>query len=698
MASYLLDMLFGANKRPEELPFNPMVAAGPPTDLFGQAPITQTELPPPGQAPPPQGPQQPGGPLASILDYAQGLGQPKGGPVPLPGGPPTSQDMQAAMAMGGPPPGAQGGGTGQGMPGAMPPPMAQQPPPPPPGEMDMRAPPDVPSPVQAAPGGANPMLPPPPQGGRPAPAPVMEDMRGDGRSLLGRAKDFFTGPAMDQSPLQRQLQELGLSPRPPSRMEAFGNALTGFSQGVLGARAHGDRDNALAAGLAGAGQGYGEPGRRYEQQARQASLLGLQLQQSGQKAQKPVAVGGKLYDPTSGKFLDPGATESDRAKLALDVGRFGLEGARTESEINTQAGRLGLDTSRLSLDEKRAAVDAALGMGRLGVEQGQLGVSQQNAATQRALGFGNLDVAQGQLGVAEQNAATQRALGFGNLGVARDNAETSRLTGMGNLGVAQQNAATGAAGLVPPDIRALQGAGIDPRSPDAQKAILSNIGGRGQTNINMGGEGAEQRTVGEGVGKEYLELRQGAKAAAGTLGTLGQMDRLAGQIESGPGSGAVDIARRLGSLVGVDSALPERQAFEALSNKLVLDQLGGSLGAGVSNADTQFLKDTVPKLSNTPEANRYLIEAGKRLAQRKIEAANAADQFRAQAGSLVGKLPDGRTWPDVLAEMQGRSITEGLSPPSGGAVSQSPGPQGAMPAPTGATPSLLDQMQNRYGF
>ena len=85
---------------------------------------------------------------------------------------------------------------------------------------------------------------------------------------------------------------------------------------------------------------------------------------------------------------------------------------------------------------------------------------------------------------------------------------------------------------------------------------------------------------------------------------------------------------KVGNQLGIDiEGLPESEQFEALSNELVLEKSQQMSGA-LSNADMDFLLNTVPRLSNTKEGRAQMLNFAKRLQQREINYAKAAQQFR----------------------------------------------------------------------
>jgi len=114
------------------------------------------------------------------------------------------------------------------------------------------------------------------------------------------------------------------------------------------------------------------------------------------------------------------------------------------------------------------------------------------------------------------------------------------------------------------------------------------------------------------------------------------------------------------------------ELFAKLSNKLILDASGGSLGQGFSNADREFIQNTTANISNTPEGNRQIIDLAKKVEQRKVE---IAKMQRAYAKSHGGRIDAG--FDDQLAQW--------AADPKNALFPQSMPGSGAAPAQQGQT-------------
>lgn len=145
------------------------------------------------------------------------------------------------------------------------------------------------------------------------------------------------------------------------------------------------------------------------------------------------------------------------------------------------------------------------------------------------------------------------------------------------------------------------------------------------------GEKAYDSELGKDNAKLFLGYQTKGRDAAGALGTLGVLDKLTTdpRFYSGTGGEMVTGAKRAAASLGVASpdAAGPNELFGAMSNKLVLDAAGGSLGAQISNGDRDFIQRTAPSLGATPEGNRALIGIQKKIYTRNQEVAQLARDY-----------------------------------------------------------------------
>lgn len=154
------------------------------------------------------------------------------------------------------------------------------------------------------------------------------------------------------------------------------------------------------------------------------------------------------------------------------------------------------------------------------------------------------------------------------------------------------------------------------------------------TNIDQKGETEEAKSAGKAAGERRAGMFAAANSATNNLATLTRVGTLLDQVQQGklePGRMSVSAwAKSLGvnddfaKGLGLDpKSVGTSQAVQAMTNELVLGKIGaGGLPANnFSDADRQFLTDTLPKLGNDPRANKILIEAARRVHQGSIQRA-----------------------------------------------------------------------------
>lgn len=166
----------------------------------------------------------------------------------------------------------------------------------------------------------------------------------------------------------------------------------------------------------------------------------------------------------------------------------------------------------------------------------------------------------------------------------------------------------------------------------------------GATNINLPGQ-KYPNSFNEALGKADVEQLQGyQKSAEGSsklIGTLDQLEKLNPTAMSGGGAETrAQVANWLSGWTGVDvvdpKVLSDTQSYNAIVTKSILDALGGSLGAGVSNADTALIKATVPKLEYSPEARKQLMDYLRKRATEGVDVYNRAREYGEAHQGLKG--------------------------------------------------------------
>jgi hypothetical protein len=150
-----------------------------------------------------------------------------------------------------------------------------------------------------------------------------------------------------------------------------------------------------------------------------------------------------------------------------------------------------------------------------------------------------------------------------------------------------------------------------------------------------------QEALGSARAKTYTDLavEQPRKAAA-ALNNLNALDDLLRGVETGPatpiGMKAAGIAREFG--VEVDPNLNRKQAAQAISNQFALQARntaeGGGMPGQMSDKDREFLLNSVPNLTQSPEGRQMLIDVQRRMLKRQILAAERAREYVAKHGTL----------------------------------------------------------------
>jgi hypothetical protein len=161
--------------------------------------------------------------------------------------------------------------------------------------------------------------------------------------------------------------------------------------------------------------------------------------------------------------------------------------------------------------------------------------------------------------------------------------------------------------------------------------------GANQTNIDMKGENAYSVERNKGFAKKAEEFDAADLSAQKTINTLAQMENMVSDpsFYSGFGADQVLSVKRMTVALGADPTnVNSMEQFNTLSKQAALDNMGGSLGTGFSNADRDFVTEQVAQLGNTPEGNKAIIAINRKQAQRKIEIARMAREYEAQNGRL----------------------------------------------------------------
>ncbi len=175
--------------------------------------------------------------------------------------------------------------------------------------------------------------------------------------------------------------------------------------------------------------------------------------------------------------------------------------------------------------------------------------------------------------------------------------------------------------------------------------------GAARTNVNttvQSGEKEFDKAVGKDYGETFVGINKAARDSVGSINNLNLMEKLTHDptFYSGTGGEFATKLKQAGVSTGFlpEGAASANELFQKVSQKSVVDNLG-SLGAGVSNADRQFIQGTVPNIANTPDGNRQIIGIGRKVEERKQAVAKLAREY---AGKHGGRIDAG--FDDYLAQ------------------------------------------------
>ena len=170
---------------------------------------------------------------------------------------------------------------------------------------------------------------------------------------------------------------------------------------------------------------------------------------------------------------------------------------------------------------------------------------------------------------------------------------------------------------------------------------LRAVGSPGtRVTVNNAAETEENKAIGKSRGEAYAAIVKAGSDAGSKLNRLDVIDRTLSGVDTNqltPIGMKVAGVLRAGGL-NIDPNLPAKEAAQAVSNELALQARNPSGGAGMpgamSDADREFLVNTVPNLAQTPNGRQAIITVMRRLAKRDQEVAKLANEYRAKRGTF----------------------------------------------------------------
>lgn len=123
------------------------------------------------------------------------------------------------------------------------------------------------------------------------------------------------------------------------------------------------------------------------------------------------------------------------------------------------------------------------------------------------------------------------------------------------------------------------------------------------------------------------------------LATLPPDQLISGQFASGR-IGVTNLLQTLGLASPADTAkLNNSQVYQKVAGDVILQTLGGKLGAGFSNDDRKFIQGLIPQLETSPEARRALIKFMQDKNQEIIKESNRLESYARTNKGLNGFEP-----------------------------------------------------------
>jgi hypothetical protein len=135
-----------------------------------------------------------------------------------------------------------------------------------------------------------------------------------------------------------------------------------------------------------------------------------------------------------------------------------------------------------------------------------------------------------------------------------------------------------------------------------------------QVSVDAKGEEAFVKELGQLDAKEVSnarKIREVSTAAVKALNTLATYpdDKLISGAFADNRVGISNFLNTIGLASGTDKErISNSQQYQKVAGDVILQTLGGKLGAGFSNEDRKFIQSLIPQLETSPKARRALIE------------------------------------------------------------------------------------------
>lgn len=173
-----------------------------------------------------------------------------------------------------------------------------------------------------------------------------------------------------------------------------------------------------------------------------------------------------------------------------------------------------------------------------------------------------------------------------------------------------------------------------PNAPAPKEGTTVNVSNKLETE--------EAKAIGKARGEIYKNISEANANALTSNATLDEMEQYLEKVETGKLTPlATDIAQWGQSLgIKIDPKWNSAQALDAVSKKFALTFRNPAGGSGMpgnfSDQDRKYLEQIAPSLGKSAEANKMIIDAMRKINQRKLETQQLADEFYEKNGTLKG--------------------------------------------------------------
>ena len=191
----------------------------------------------------------------------------------------------------------------------------------------------------------------------------------------------------------------------------------------------------------------------------------------------------------------------------------------------------------------------------------------------------------------------------------------------------------------------LQLAGRTDLNPQEQRVLANarevlKLASPGQT-VNLGQETKFAAERGQLQAKALDAAALSASTARASLTTLDELEKLAkdNRLYTGPlamtALGASNFLNSIGLLSAADARnLADAERYDKGAKDLVMQELGGKLGAQISNTDREFIEARIPQLKNSPTARLEIIRKLKEIQGGKINLYQRMNEYANKNNNL----------------------------------------------------------------